>query len=222
MKDYTIRILQKINRLKDCDDIKVFIDGVEIKKRKDTFVHMACEGKHTLRIEEVRYYKNKYSYALIPFYFFDTSLLDKSPFYAVYETEFYLDKDIDITVTFDKEYIEPERFVKIMNCSFNVVFDNGVENHLLKNDFIASNKERKHWLVLNIIVITLPITLLICLFSIFAIKSIKLCEPIFRSIFVICMIIILIVALIFLINNYYANYKNDKYKFLDDNNEQES
>ena len=211
MKDYTIRILHKINRFKDCDDIKVFIDGVEIRKKKNTFSHMVCEGKHILRIEQARFYKSKYSYVLTPFYFFDISLLDNSPFYAIYETEFYLDKDININVTLDKEYIKPKRFIKIKNCSFNVVFENGVKNHLLKSDFIANEKERKHWLVLNIIVITLPIALLICLFSILTIKSIKICEPIIMPIFLITIVIILILALIFLMSNCYANYKNNKY-----------
>ena len=207
MKNYTIRILHKINRFKDCDDIKVFIDGVEIKKRKNAFSYIACEGNHILRIEQVRYYKIKYSYVLIPFYFFDSSLLDKSPFYAIYETEFYLDKDININVTLDKEYIKPKKLIKIKKCRFNVVFENGVENHLLKNDFIATEKERKHWLLLNTIVITLPIALLICLFSIFTIKS----NNIINSFFFISIIIILILALIFLVSNCYANYKNNKY-----------
>lgn len=103
---------------------------------------MASNGTHILRIEQVRNYKNKYFKALIPLYVLDASLLDKSPFYSIYEVEFYLDKDISIDVTLGRTYIKPKKFTKVMRCSFNVVFDREVETHLLRNEFIASDKEK--------------------------------------------------------------------------------
>ncbi|MDV4152718.1 hypothetical protein R0131_17965 [Clostridium sp. AL.422] len=207
MNIYNIKIFNKTNIFKDDDYIKVFIDGVEIKNIKSIFSHRANEGKHILRIEQERKYRNKYSYALIPLYILDLSLLDKSPFYAVYETELYLDRDIDVFVTLNRVYLKPKRFIKIINCKFSVVYSSEVEIHLLKNDFIASDKERRHWLIMNTIFITLPSSLLISLFSFLIFISFKQGKPLWGKIYFITVTLFLILVLIFLLRNCYANYK---------------
>lgn len=42
VKDYEVKILHRINRSKEDYYIKVFIDGVEIKGRKNVFKHMVA------------------------------------------------------------------------------------------------------------------------------------------------------------------------------------
>lgn len=207
MNIYNIKIFNKTNIFKGDDYIKVFIDGVEIKNIKSTFSHRVIEGKHILRIEQERIYRNKYSYALIPLYLLDLSLLDKSPFYAVYETEFYLDKDIDMTITLNRVSLKPKRFINIINCRFNVIFNSELERYLIKDEFIATDKERKQWLILSIIFITLPVIFLISLFSFFIFISFKQGKPLWGTIFFITVTLFLILVLIFLLRNCYVNYK---------------
>lgn len=207
MNIYNIKIFNKTNIFKGDDYIKVFIDGVEIKNIKSTFSHRVIEGKHILRIEQERIYRNKYSYALIPLYLLDLSLLDKSPFYAVYETEFYLDKDIDMTITLNRVFLKPKRFINIINCRFNVIFNSELERYLIKDEFIATDKERKQWLILSIIFITLPVIFLISLFSFFIFISFKQGKPLWGTIFFITVTLFLILVLIFLLRNCYVNYK---------------
>lgn len=205
--------MNETNVFKNNDDIQVFIDGIEIKEKKSIYSHMVSKGTHILRIEQVRLYKSKYPYALMPLYILDLSLLDNSPLYVVYEVEIYVDKDIDITATLESKYLKQKGFVRVHDCKLNVIFNNELKRHLLRNDFTATDTERKRWFILYIIFTSLPTSFLICLFSLLTFYGIKQSKPLIWLVFCISISVVFIFALIFLLKNSYANYKNTNSKY---------
>lgn len=108
LNNYKINIFHKIRSNEDFQRIKVFVDNEEIKFKNNYTTYITTEGIHKLRIEQVKIYKSKFFYILLPLYIIlsflsgDLSLLENSPFYAIYESEFYLNKNTDINVRINK------------------------------------------------------------------------------------------------------------------------
>lgn len=210
--NFKITIVNKTKILEDYDGIKIFIDGFEIKPGKKSYNYTTYEGKHTIRIEQKKFYKNRYFYLIAPLLIFDISALEKTPLYAAYEAEFFLDKDINIDVILKKGFIKPRKFIKTINYYFNVTFDKDVKVNLVNNDFIATDKERKRWLWVSVTAITFPTTLLMLLFGILAIKLFEQKASTSMQIFFTSLSVIFGITYIFLLSNCYANYKNKGYK----------
>ena len=169
--NFNITILNKTKALEDYDGIKVFIDGFEIKPRKESFNYTTSKGVHTLRIEQKKLYKNKYSYVLAPIYLIlifisgNPSILDFSPLYAKYEAEIYLDKDINIDVSLNKNSKRDGRFKKVIRYYLDVIFNNDIERNVLKNEFLATTEEKIRWFIVNSVLLITPIVLIIYLIS---------------------------------------------------------
>ena len=192
LNNYKINIFHKIRGNEDFQRIKVFVDNEEIKSKNNYTNYITTEGVHKLRIEQVKIYKNKFFYILLPLYIIlsfisgDLSLLENSPFYAIYEAEFYLNKNVDINVTIKKNIKNVSKFGKVILYDLNIIFNNDIKVKIIRDEIVTTTKDRKRWLVFNIIAGILPITLLIILFGILTINSISNQS----SIFIIGMMII--------------------------------
>ena len=218
LNNYKINIFHKIRGNEDFQRIKVFVDNEEIKSKNNYTNYITTEGVHKLRIEQVKIYKNKFFYILLPLYIIlsfisgDLSLLENSPFYAIYEAEFYLNKNVDINVTIKKNIKNVSKFGKVILYDLNIIFNNDIKVKIIRDEIVTTTKDRKRWLVFNIIAGILPITLLIILFGILTINSISNQSSIFISIFWIVLVVILITILIFIVSNYYKIFKYENKK----------
>ena len=68
LNNYKINIFHKIRGNEDFQRIKVFVDNEEIKSKNNYTNYITTEGVHKLRIEQVKIYKNKFFYILLPLY----------------------------------------------------------------------------------------------------------------------------------------------------------
>lgn len=218
LNNYKINIFHKIRSNEDFQRIKVFVDNEEIKFKNNYTTYITTEGIHKLRIEQVKIYKSKFFYILLPLYIIlsflsgDLSLLENSPFYAIYESEFYLNKNTDINVRINKNIRNIWKFGKIILYNLNIIFSNDIKVKIIRDDIVTTTKDRKRWLVFNIIAGILPITLLIILFGSLTINSINNQSSIFVSIFWIVLVVILITSLIFIVSTYYKIFKYENKK----------
>ena len=123
-----------------------------------------------------------------------------------------MNKNVDINVTIKKNIKNISKFGKVILYDLNIIFNNDIKVKIIRDEIVTTTKDRKRWLVFNIIAGILPITLLIILFGILTINSISNQSSIFISIFWIVLVVILITILIFIVSTYYKIFKYENKK----------
>lgn len=161
------------------EKLNFFVDNIPIRVNNSEYIWLGDTGKHTIRIEQYKIIKSKYYHILCPIYFFlslfsgDSEFDGKTPFYAVYEAEISVDKDIEIHV----ELYDVNRNIKKSKQGFcykvDVDFPKETEAIVIKNEFTATPQEKKRWFVYYAALWTIVFTFSICIFILAGINSLK-------------------------------------------------
>lgn len=137
------------------EKLKVFIDNKSVNGNGSKYIWYGDIGNHSIRIEQDKMIKSKYYWMLCPIVFLlslltgDGELDGRTPFYAVYEAEIYVDKDIEINVLLYDVNRNMKKSKRYIYYKFEVDFPRGLELKVIRNEITAKPKERKRWFLYN-------------------------------------------------------------------------
>lgn len=203
---YKVCVWQKISNF---EKLNVFIDNEPIQSQKSKYVWCGDAGNHIVRIEQYKMMKSKYYWLFFPLVFLlsvlsgDGEFDGKTPFYAVYEAEIYIDKDIQIEVVVQDRNMSMKKSKHGFQYEIKVKFSVEPELKVIKNEFTATPQEKKRWLVFHISLWSIMFTFLTGLFIISGINSVYKIGTIFCG-FLTCLSI---VGWFFFINRFYKHSK---------------
>lgn len=159
-------------------EVNIFIDNKPLQINNSKYTWSGDTGNHTLRIEQDKIIKFKHYWVLFPVMILlslvsgDGETDGKTPFYAVYEADIYMDKDIEISVNLYDVNRHMKKSKQGLCYKFDVEFSKETEVKAFKKDFTATPKEKKRWFLFHAILFSILFVFLICMFIFAGLNSI--------------------------------------------------
>lgn len=203
--------------IKTCgsETLSIFVDGKPIYKQNSKYSWSGNSGKHRIRIEQVKMFKAKWYWVSAPLMFLlgifggDIVFDGKTPFYALYEVNIFVYKNMEVNVNLLD--IERYRYEKQgFNYKIEVNFPREVTIEVLRDEFTATKKERIKWFLLHTVLFSLLFGFIIFVGIRVGISSLKIGVGISGAIFSWFLSAMCIIGWIYLIYKLYR-YSNTKY-----------
>jgi hypothetical protein len=198
--------------------LSIFVDGKLLCKQNGKYIWSCNEGNHRLRIEQDKMFKFKWFWLYAPLMFLmgiisgDFETDGKTPFYAVYDADISIDKNMEVNVVLSDIYRYTDASKQNLEYKINVILLKEVNINILNDEFTATKKERIKWFFMNTALISLLIGFIVFVGIGAGISSLSIGVGISGAIFSWLISAIFIGVWIFFIYKLYrhsnGNYKN--------------
>ncbi|QUH25711.1 hypothetical protein [Serpentinicella alkaliphila] len=134
------------------NSLDIFIDGQLVDNKKGKYTWRGSDGKHQIRITQVKMHQSKWYWITSPVFFLLGVLAydlegfdDKTPFYAVYEANILVDKDMIVKVSLKDINKHKGESKEGYEYKIKVDFPEEANIEVTKEEFVATKKERVKW-----------------------------------------------------------------------------
>ena len=195
--------------------LSIFVDGKNLNKHNDKYIWTCNAGKHRLRIEEDKMFKSKWFWVYAPLIFLmgiitgDFETDGKTPFYAVYEADIFIDKNVEVNISLFDTYRYTDVSKQALEYKIKVNFSEEVNFNIVNDKFSATKKEQVKWFLMNTFLISLLIGLIVVIGIGAGFSSLTIGFGLIGAIFSWFISGIFIVVWIFLIYKFYKNSKGE-------------
>lgn len=195
--------------------VSIFVDEQPLHKQNGKYI-WSCDGaNHKLRIEQDRIFKSKWYWVSAPLIFlmgiisYDAQTDGKTPFYAVYEANIFIDKNMEGNITLFDIYRYTDVSKQDWEYKIKVEFSKEVNLIVVKDEFLATKKQRVSWFVMNAVLHSLLIGFVVFICISLGIKSLSAGGSIGDNIFLWLISAILILLWIFITYKIYRHSKGE-------------
>jgi hypothetical protein len=147
--------------------LTILVDGKHLNKQNGKYIWTCNGGKHRLRIEEDKMFKCKCFWIHAPLVFLmgiiagDFETDGKTPFYAVYEADVFIDKNLEVSISLFDTYKYTDLSKQALEYKIKVNFLEKVKFNIVNDKFSATKKEQVKWFLMNTFLISLLIGLIV-------------------------------------------------------------
>ena len=197
--------------------VSIFVDGKPLHKLNGKYIWSCNGGNHKLRIEQDRMFQSKWYWVYAPLIFlmgmisYDAQTDGKTPFYAVYEADIFIDKNMEGNITLFDTYRYTDVSKQDLEYKIKVDFSEEVNIKVVNDEFSATKKQRISWFVMNTVLHSLLIGFVLFICIGVGIRSISAGDSIGDNIFIWFISAVLIGVWIFIVYKIYRHSKG-KYK----------
>jgi hypothetical protein len=141
--------------------LSIFVDGKLLYKQNGKYTWNCNDGNHRLRIEQDKMFKFKWFWVYAPLMFLmgiisgDFETDGKTPFYAIYDADIFIDKNMEVNVVLIDTYRYTDVSKQALEYKIKVIFLEEVNINIVKDEFSATKKERIKWFLMNSSLISL-------------------------------------------------------------------
>ncbi len=167
------------------ETISIFVDGKPLYKEKDKYIWNCDGGNHRLRIEQDKMFKSKWYWISAPLVFLmgiyvgDFVIDGKTPFYAIYEADILVDKNMLINITLFDIYRYTDVSQQGLEYKIKVDFSKEVALKIVKDEFSSTKKQRLIWFLMNTVLCSLFFGFFAFIFMTLSIRSVSIGNAIF-------------------------------------------
>jgi len=195
--------------------LSIIVDGKHLNKHNGKYIWTCNGGKHRLRIEQDKMFKSKWFWIVAPLVFLmgiiagDFETDGKTAFYAVYEADVFIDKNVEVNISLFDTYRYTDVSKQDLEYKIKVNFLKEVNFNIVNDKFSATKKEKVKWFLMNTFLISLLIGLTVVVGIGTGISSLTIGFGLSGAIFSWSISAIFIVIWIFFIYKLYRHSKGE-------------
>ena len=143
--------------------LSIFVDGKPLNKQNGKYIWTCNGGQHKLKVEEDKMFKSKWFWIYAPLVFLmgiiagDFETDGKTPFYAVYEADVFIDNNEEVNISLFDTYRYTDVSKQDLEYKIKVNFPKEVKLKVINDKFSATKKEQVKWFLMNTFLISLLI-----------------------------------------------------------------
>jgi hypothetical protein len=195
--------------------LTILVDGKLLNKHKGKYIWTCNGGNHRLRIEQDKMFKYKWFWIYAPLIFLmgiiggDFETDGKTPFYAAYEADVFIDKNLEVNISLFDTYRYTDVSKQDLEYKIKVNFSEEVNFNIVNDKFSVTKKEQVKWFLMNTFLISLLIGLIVFVGIGAGFSSLTIGAGLSGAIFSWFISAIFIVIWIFFVYKLYRNSKGE-------------
>lgn len=160
MKNIERQIYFNINNLSP-KEINIFVDDKPVSIENYKYIWKGKEGNHIIRIEQPKLLKSKWFWLSAPLVYFlgmfsgYTEVDGKTPCYAMYEADIFINKDIEVNVNLQNICNYKNKSTNENEYMVKVIFPDKIEVNVIRAEFTATKREKLRWFLASMILYTI-------------------------------------------------------------------